>query len=172
MNGRTIFAALVVVLFCIVVWFADPMDLILFGVVPLVWVGVPAAIIASVLLLVANRTGRSRRLGLTIFSVVGASTCLVGLAVLSNHFVQEWAVSEAKAFPARIAPYLEEYRRAHGAYPKTLDQLPAKPPLPRLMRGFGYHSDGQSYSFMFPQPGGFIDCWNYDSETQTWELST
>jgi len=172
MNGRFILAGVIVVLFAVAVWFADPFSLILFAVVPLLWIGLPAVLIACFLLLVAIRTGRSRRPALTILSAVGGFACLVGLAIPSNHFVQEWAVSAAKAFPARVAPQLEAYRQAHGAYPTSLDQLPSKPSVPRLMRGFGYRSDGQSYSFMFPQPGGLIDTWNYDSETQTWHLST
>jgi hypothetical protein len=45
--------------------------------------------------------------------------------------------------------------------------------VPRLLRGsYGYRSDGRSYSFHFRQPGGLIDTWDYDSETQTWHLST
>ncbi len=159
--------------FAAVVWFVDPFLLIVLGVAPLVWIGVPASLVAGILLLVAIRTGRSRRLALTVLSVVGVFAGLVGLAIPTNHFIQQRAVTVAKAYPTQVADLLEAYRQAHGSYPTSLDQLPNKPSLPRLLRNsYGYRSDGRSYSFCFDQPGGLIDTWNYDSETQQWHLST
>lgn len=160
-------------MFVAVVCFVDPFLLIILGVAPLVWIGVPASLIAVILLLVSIRTGRSRRPALTILSVVAAFACLVGLAIPTNHFIQQRAVASAKEYPTRVAPLLEAYRQAHGSYPTNLDQIPAKPSVPRLLRSsYGYRSDGRSYSFSFGQPGGLIDTWDYDSETQTWHLST
>ena len=173
MNRRVLILAGVVIVFAAVVWFVDPLLLFILGVAPLLWIGLPASLIAVVILLAAVRTGRSRRPALTILSVVAAFGCFVGLAIPTNHFIQQRAVTAAKEYPARVAPLLEAYRQAHGSYPTSLNQLPAKPVVPRLLRrSYGYRSDGGRYWFTFPQPGGLIDTWHYDSETQTWHLST
>ena len=173
MNGRVLILAAVTTAFAAIVWLVDPFLLFILGIAPLVWIGLPASLIAVVLLLVAIRTGRSRRPALTILSAVAAFGCLVGLAIPTNRFIQQRAVAAAKEYPARVAPLLEAYRQAHGSYPTSLDQLPAKPSVPRLLRSsYGYRSDGSSYSFCFGQPGGLIDTWDYNSETQSWYLST
>ena len=173
MNGRYFILAAVAVVFAAVVWLMDPFLLIILGVAPLLWIGLPALLIAGILLLVAVRAGRSRRPALTILSVVAAFGCFVGLAIPANHFVQQHSVAAAKEYPGRVAPLLEAYRQAHGSYPTSLNQLPTKPVVPRLLRSsYGYRSDGSTYSFCFGQPGGLIDTWDYDSETQTWHLST
>lgn len=173
MNKRYSTLATIVVVFVAVVWLMDPFLLLILGVGPLLWIGLPASLIASILLVVAMRTGRSRRPALRILSVVAAFGCFVGLAIPTNHFIQQRAVAAAKEYPARVAPLLEAYRQAHGSYPTSLDQLPSKPFVPRLLRtSYGYRSAGSSYSFCFGQPGGLIDTWDYDSETQTWHLST
>jgi hypothetical protein len=173
MNARRLILAAIAAALVAVVWFADPFLLILLGVAPLVWIGLPASLGAVILLLVAIRTGRSRRPALRVLSVVGVFVCLVGLAIPTNHFIQQRAVTAAKAYPARVAHLLEAYRQTHGSYPKSLDQLPSKPSLPRLLRNsYGYRSDGRRYWFCFDQPGGLIDTWNYESETQQWHLST
>ena len=97
----------------------------------------------------------------------------MGLMLPINGFIQERAVTAAKAYPARIAPLLEVYRKSHGFYPMKLDELPSKPSVPRLLRSsYGYRSNGHHYTFCFPQPGGIIDVWDYDSETKSWHLST
>jgi hypothetical protein len=173
MNRRYWILAAVAIVFVAVVWLVDPFLLVILGVAPLVWIGLPASLIGVILLLVAIRTGRSRRPALTILSVVAAFGCLVGLAIPTNHFIQQRAVAAAKEYPAQVAPLLEAYRQLHGSYPTSLDYLPTKPSVPRLLRSsYGYQSDGSRYSFCFGQPGGLIDTWNYDSETQTWHLST
>lgn len=173
MNRRLTILAVVLAAFGAVVWFADPFLLIFLAVAPLLWIGLPALLIAGILWVSALRTGRSSRAATTIFSVVAAFACFVGLTIPANRFIQQRAVAAAKAYPAQVAPLLEAYRQSHGTYPTSLDQLPTKPSVPRLLRSsYGYRSDGSRYSFCFPQPGGLIDTWDYDSETRTWDLST
>lgn len=173
MNGRYLIVAAAVVVFAAVVWFMDPFILMILGVTLFLWIGLPASLIAGTLLLVDFRTGCSRRPGLTILSIVLAFGVFIGLAIPANHFVQQGAVAAAKKYPARVAPLLEAYRLTHGSYPTSLDQLSTKPAVPRLLRSsYGYRSGSGSYSFSFAQPGGLIDTWDYDSETQTWHLST
>lgn len=173
MIGRYLILAAVAAAFAAVVCYADPFFLIFLGAAPLIWVGLPASLIAVILLLVSIHTGRSRRPALTILSVVAVFGCLFGLAIPINHFIQERAVAAAKEYSAQVAPLLEAYRQTHGSYPTSLDHLPSKPPVPRLLRSpDGYRSDGSSYSFFFGQPGGLIATWDYYSKTQTWHLST
>ena len=172
MSKRFYFAAIIISLFAVVVWFADPFQLIVLGVAPLIWIGLPALLIGGIMLLRAMRTGRSCRLPINILLAVLGFVFFVNLAIPVNLLIQAQAVNEAKAYPGRVAPLLEAYKQKQGAYPVNLDQLPAKPPMPRLLRRLGYHADGQSYWFSFPLPGGLIDVWQYDSKTHAWHLST
>ncbi|MEK7952062.1 hypothetical protein [Luteolibacter soli] len=171
-NRRPVIGVVLVACFIAVVWCMDPFVLMMLGAL-VAWIGIPALLVAGILWLFAFHYGRSNRPAWTILSIVAALGCFVILAIPANRFVQQRAVVAAKDYPSRVAPMLEAYRRTHGAYPTNLAQLPAKPTLPRLLRSpFGYRSDGSSYSFSFPQPGGLIDSWEYSSETDTWHLST
>lgn len=81
-------------------------------------------------------------------------------------------MAEAKAYPAIIEPLLEAYRQTHGSYPTSLDQLPTKPAIPRLLRRpYGYRSDGTSYSFSFLPPDFGLDTWDYLSTTKKWHTT-
>src|SRR5438046_1511585 len=102
MNGRYLILAAAVVVFAAVVWLMDPVLLIILGVAPLLWIGLPASLIGGIILLIAIRTGRSRRPALTLLSVVAAFACFVGLAIPTNHFIQQRAVTAAKEYPARV----------------------------------------------------------------------
>jgi hypothetical protein len=171
-NRWLVIAAVFVACFIAVVWCMDPFILMMLG-ISVAWIGIPALLVAGILWLFAVRYGRSNRPALMILSIVAALGSFVGIAIPSNRFVQQRAVVAAKDYPSRVAPMLEAYRSRHGAYPANLAQLPTKPSLPRLLRSsYGYRSDGSSYSFSFPQPGGLIDTWEYSSETKTWYLST
>lgn len=158
--------------FLTIVWLADPLLLVIFGLAPLLWIGVPIFVGSALFLLIAFLRGRSLRPALLIMVTVVGFACAFGLTMAANHYVQELAVESAKEYPARVESALEEYRKIHGIYPATLDRLPIKPAIPRLLRSsYGYQSDGSQYSFSFGKPGGLIDTWDYDSRTKTWHLS-
>lgn len=154
-----------------IVWYGDPFLVGGFAIFALM---ICAAVLAIGLFLLffSLATHRAWRPPLVLMAIAVAAAGIAAGTVSLNQRVQDRAVAQAKAYPDRIAPLLEAYRQAHGAYPKSLDHLPTTPPLPRLLRHNAYHSDGKTYSFQFPQPGGLIDTWNYDSETQTWYLET
>jgi hypothetical protein len=144
--------------------------LVYFG---LLWLAAPFAAVALVILVFAAASKRWLRPPILLLTGVFVIAGLMAVALPINGFIQERAVIAAKAYPERVAPLLEQYRQQHGTYPTTLDQLPSYPHVPRLLRSsYGYRSDGQHYTFTFPQPGGMIDVWDYSSETHTWHLST
>ncbi|MEO5913535.1 MAG: hypothetical protein ABIS50_04840 [Luteolibacter sp.] len=173
MNDRYLIVAAVVAVFAAVVWFMDPFILSMLGFMALFWIGIPVSLFGVVSLIVARRIGSSFRPGLTILSIVTAFGCFVGLAIPTCRFVQQRGIAAAKEYPAQVAPLLEVYRQAHGAYPTSLDQLPAKPVVPRfLRRSNSYHSDGVSYSFSFVSQGSIMDSWEYSSDRKTWYHST
>jgi hypothetical protein len=155
-----------------IVIYADPfqLGLYLFCAFWPVALACVAAVIVFIYALATRRPLYPPRLLLTVaFGLAG----LLALSVPLNSAAQQYAVAVAKAYPDRVAVLLEDYRRQHGSYPASLDQLPSHPRVPRLMRTpFGYQSDGHRYDFSFPSPGGLIDVWNYDSETHVWVLST
>jgi len=174
MSKRWIFLGVgVAAAYAAVVAYADPMLLVLVVFMGLMWIVEPCAVVAFVILVYAIATKRWLRPPLLLLAGVFAVAGLMVLSLPVNQFIQERSVVAAKAYPATIAPLLEQYRRAHGTYPTSLDQLPTHPQVPRLLRTpFGYRSAGDHYTFTFPQPGGLIDVWDYNSETHAWHLST
>ena len=171
MDGRFYLAAIIVALLGVAAVLVDPLYVIILGILPLIWIGGPLVLLAIVDLLLALRSRRSRRHAFTLLAVVGGFGCFVGIVFPANYYFHMWAVSDAKAYPAKVAPLLEAYRQEHGVYPTRLDQLPSIPQVPRLMRDSGYYSDGQTYSFQIPQPGQFREAWIYHRESQTWFYS-
>src|SRR4051812_41429844 len=111
MNPRFNLALIIPGLFIAAAWFVDPFLLIVFGIAPLVWIGLPTAFIATLFLLVAIRTGRSCRPALITLAVVGGLAAFIALLIPANRFLQELQVSDAKAFSAQVAPLLEAYRQ-------------------------------------------------------------
>ncbi len=171
MDKRVIIASLAIALFGALVWLVDPILLTGFGIAPLLYIGLPATLLACVRLLFAFRTGCSRSPALKILAAVAAYACFMSLAIVSNRHVHEFAVVAAKKYPAKVARLLDAYKETKGFYPSSLSEISSAPPLPWLLRRYGYRSDGLSYSFRFSQPGGLIDSWDYDSQTQSWHFS-
>ena len=173
MDKRWIFLGLGLVIYGTVVTYTDPLLLTLLVYVGLFWFVAPCAGIALCIFFFAVATRRWLRPPLLMLRAVFVIACLIGLTLPINGFIQERAVAAAKAYPDHIAPLLEAYRKIHGVYPTNLDEIPSKPSVPRLLRSsYGYRSDGNHYTFCFPEPGGMIDVWDYDSRTKLWHLST
>jgi hypothetical protein len=157
----------------VIVTYADPLILFLLVYNALLWIAAPCAAVALIILLFAAISRRWLRPPLLLLSAVLAAACVLAAALPINEFLQERAVTAAKAYPDRVASLLEQYRREHGAYPARLEQLPSRPHVPRLLRSsYGYKSNGEHYDFSFSQPGGMIDVWEYNSEAHAWHLST
>lgn len=168
-----VLAASSVAAFVAIVCIADTIVLEFLCVAALVWIGLPAVVVGVFRLIFRADSPQLRRHWKNVLYGVAAYACLVGLAIPVNRYVHEFGVGEAKDYPAQVAPLLEAYRKAHGVYPKSLDQLPSKPAPPRLLRDpRSYHSYGDFYTFSFSKPGGMFEGWVYDSRMRRWWLST
>jgi hypothetical protein len=161
-------SALILALLATEIALASSPFLLMYGVIGWVAAGVPAAIVTIGLLVTATRRGESVGPPLVVLGVILGCACFLGVAVPLNHLVQKRAVAAAKEYPPRVAQLLESYRETHGIYPKSLNDLPSHPRLPRLLRYGDYHSNGKSYSFWFPDPTTLGDHWNYSSERPEW----
>jgi len=83
------------------------------------------------------------------------------------------ALSEVKAYQAKVAPLLEAHRDRHKRYPEELAELSGAPAVPRLLRPGGYwaQGDGEAASYRITisaPPGGAYSMWRYDSGTDEW----
>ena len=173
MNKRVWISLATFAAFLAAIWWLDPFVLLTVGAGLLMWVALPAAAIGFVRLAIAVRQGSSRAPALNILASVAAFAVFFALAIPANRHLQAHAVAMAKAYPAQVTPLLEAYRTQHGKYPASLDAVPSAPAVPRLLRGTGgYRTTGDSYSFSFNVPGGFIDTWDYSSATGEWILTS
>ncbi len=163
-------------LFCVVFYnsvarFVDPF-LLMVGSILSLYLAIPCLIVVVAVVVHECVTGRrtSRRALALAIGILGL-IAILWLAIPSNAFYANRAEAIAKAYPDEIAHHLESYRATHGHYPTSLSELPEKPSIPRLMHfPYGYRSDGNTYYFSFPKPGGLIDSWHYSSEYHTWRL--
>ncbi len=139
----------------------------------LFWIGIPCIATGIILFFYA----RAKKTNTTpVLRFIGSVLLVSLFALLSlpfSSFVERRDIAAAKAYPEKIAPLLEQYRQANGVYPTSLDALPSKPSVPRLLRtAYGYRSDGTNYSFCFSEPGGIMDTWDYSSKTHEWHFSS
>ncbi|HEY0072790.1 MAG TPA: hypothetical protein VGB77_01720 [Abditibacteriaceae bacterium] len=98
-------------------------------------------------------------------------TCLV-FSVFVGRIFQRQDIAEAKAYPAKVAPFLEKYRKKHGVYPARLELLSSKPKHPRISAFIYGTDDSRSYHFRFLDPGRVVsfDEWQYNSTTRNWQF--
>lgn len=151
--------------------FADPL-VVYIGVVYAMMLAALSVVTGIVALVVARSRQRISRWPGHLMLVAAMVGCAGLGTVAFNSWLNDRSVREAKRYPTLVAGPLEDYRRAHGAYPQSLEELPAAPPVPSLLvRPYGYSTDGVTYSFSFPRPGGIFDMWTYHSATQTWGFS-
>lgn len=170
---RTITISALIVIYAASAYFPDPFILLVFTLGAGLWLGLPILVGCMIASLVALLAHRSPKIPISIAAVVIAIFAFSGLAIPANSYIHKQAEITAKAYPEKIIPFLEAYREQHGSYPANLDELPDKPPLPRLLRtSHAYRSDGTTFSFFFPKPGGLLDAWYFDSDSREWQLAT
>ncbi len=150
---------------------ADPFVFRLCMIVGAFWICLPVCVGCVLALLIALVARKSGRLPLSIMKYTISAFLLGSAAAQLNAFIFSRAEEEAKAYPEKILPLLESYHKQHGRYPSSLDVLDGKPAIPRLLRvPDAYKSDGKTFSFSFPKPGGLMDFWHFQSETREWKF--
>lgn len=152
-------------------WFVEPFLWLALGIAVLVFLGGPLLLYGLVRVIYDCKSG-SHGTGLRVIRWVAVMTVFIVLGVLANRFVYARAEAAAFAYPAQVTPLLEAYREAHGSYPTRLDDLPAKPSIPRLLRGDGSYAPWQGgYRFSFSASYDLMDSWTYDSSAGEWYLN-
>jgi hypothetical protein len=170
---RAIIISVLIVIYALLAYSPDPFFLLVFTLGAGLWLGLPILIGCLIASLIAFFAHRSARIPIYIAATVVSIFAFSGLAIPANVYIHKQAEITAKEYPERIIPFLEAYREEHGHYPTSLDEVPNKPPLPRLLRTpHAYKSDGTTFSFFFPKPGGFLDAWHFSSDTREWQLAT
>jgi hypothetical protein len=130
--------------------------------------GAPAAIVVWLL------TVRTVRPDDTWLRSIAVGVLIACGALVSASFVAGWigsARTEHRRHDAEtIVPLLDEYRRAHGKFPASLDDVVG---APRPPAHFAYSSDGTKFELGVSEPSGFMDFgvggWTYTSERRIWE---
>ncbi len=103
------------------------------------------------------------------FRLITASF-VVGL--IASWMVGDWIhdaeIASAKAYVTTAAPALDAYRNEHGHYPDSLARLDLLE-LPVLFRKpWGYKSDGQQYTFSYPDSQKMMAAQYFDSSQHRW----
>jgi hypothetical protein len=68
-----------------------------------------------------------------------------------------------------LLPALDDYKHAHGTYPRDLKVVSGKHELPRMLRDFPYYwTDGAEFHFTFLDPSGMMNGFEYSSRSKRW----
>ena len=66
-------------------------------------------------------------------------------------------------------PVLDDYKRAHGTYPRDLKVVSGSHEPPRMLRDFPYYwADGAEFHFTFLDPSGMMNGFEYSSRSKRW----
>jgi len=129
---------------------------------------------AGVLLVMIKRKGEAMKAGLVMMAFFPLTVLGLYWMAWPTKGTVERAVTSMKAYHARVSPLLEEYRRVHGRYPETIEELSGAPRRPLLLgRGsYSWREDGDNgpcYRMVYRLPGTvFPDEWSYDSDRGEW----
>ncbi len=168
---KLVILSVVTVALAFLAYSADPFIFRILMLFSAFWVCLPVSVGCLLALLIAGVARRSAEIPLSILKYLLAIILLSWVAGSLNSFIFNQAEAEAKAYPEKIVPLLEAYRRQQGRYPSSLDVLKDKPSVPRLLRKpDAYKSDGKTFLFSFPKPGGLMDFWHFESETRVWRF--
>jgi hypothetical protein len=135
---------------------------------------VPAIISISILNRYKDRHKAVRvvRLALVYWTVF---LLLSAIAVFAGPIAARRNVKATLRAGEKLAVQLEEYREKHGSYPKSLQELhEAGFTFDRALSGkliYLAEKDEAEYRLMFPDPGGSLDLWIYDSRVGKWQYT-
>jgi hypothetical protein len=150
-------------------WLLEPVVVWPLGMGAMLGIGAPMAVTA-LLVLSLDRQTHFRRPALQLLHGAFALGCLCGTTILLNQLVYDRAVNAAKEFASRLEPLVESYRKAHGSFPASLEDLSAVVQLPRLYRNDAYSMEDGAWSLQFRNPETFWHQWAYDSSSRTWRV--
>lgn len=150
-------------------WFGGPFLAFWLGVTALAVIALPVMLIGLQRWTFA-REEKTRHTGMAFTGFGVLFAVLIGIAIPLNEEVWSHQPEAAFAYPLQVAPLLEAYRQEHGGYPASLDDLPTKPRVPRLLQiGSGYKSDENRYTFSFYLPDTpDRPPWFYSSKDGRW----
>jgi hypothetical protein len=133
------------------------------------WIGAPALVIGAVLWVVGFRYPAARRSAMVAFvaGVVVASTIA---SVLVGQLVVSYDIARAKAYCETFIPAIEQYRRAHGTYPRDLRAIPQMAGSPPRLAGQGcqYTAVESGFTFTLLDPRRLMAFISYRDSERAW----
>jgi hypothetical protein len=137
----------------------------------LLWLCLPILVISGLLFVVGRPYEMARWLAVRAAVAVGvlAST---GISAALGVPLAAWDVARAQAHCEKFIPAIEDYKRAHGAYPRDLSFLPRQSWRPYLAGsdcGYDVYQSG-AFGFTFSDPRGLMRFVSYGSETGKWSV--
>jgi len=134
------------------------------------WIAGYALLLAGGLYVIGYWAPRIRR-GARIVAII-ALVCVSGVISLApGHWVVEHDIDAAKRYCDALIIQIDDYKRAHGAYPADVSVLHPDPNVPLLLRADWstmYRPYGSWFSIDFTDPRGIMNWIGYSSTTREW----
>ena len=135
----------------------------------LLFIGVPVVLFLALWLMIGwKRSGgipSGWRTTSTISAVIGGGLILsFGTGSLIHH----WEIRKVRQFVEATVPSLDDYHHKNGTYPSALAEMGISS-VPKILReSGGYASTQNTFQFVYWDPAGMMDGYEFESSKREW----